>query len=31
MTLMMAEAAFSGRLMRRVNDPQKFLMADFAL
>ena len=31
MTFMMVEAAFGGRLLRRVNDPQKLLMADFAL
>jgi very-short-patch-repair endonuclease len=31
MTFMMAEAAFSGCIMRRVNDPQKLLVADFAL
>jgi len=29
MTFMMADAAFGGRVVRRVNDPQIFLMADF--
>ena len=30
MTSMMAQAAFNGCIMRRVNDPQKLLMTDLA-